>query len=179
MSQPAAVAASLGRRLCEPGSLRIRNFQCSNGFRELCGHLASDGHKGILWPHKITPATECRLGGERSKAWTLPRCGPCSRSSSSPPSVLLPLTGPSSATGSGASPLRGCTSSILASPARPHTKQFGQIVHSAIIENGADFIWRGSFPDLMVARGRRGGFMQAVTLRAPRQDLSALGRWRC
>jgi hypothetical protein len=28
----------------------------------------SDGHKGVWWPHKIKPSTECRLGGEPSKA---------------------------------------------------------------------------------------------------------------
>ena len=66
----------------------------------------SDGHKGALWLHNIKTCSECRLGGEPSKAWTLQRYGRCSLSSSSLPSVLLPLTGPSSATGSGTSTLR-------------------------------------------------------------------------
>jgi hypothetical protein len=28
----------------------------------------SDGHNGALWPHKIKTSSECRLGGEPSKA---------------------------------------------------------------------------------------------------------------
>ena len=63
-------------------------------------------HKGALWPHNIKTSTECLLGSEPSKAWTLQRYGRCSLSSSSLRSVLLPLTGPSSATGSGTSTLR-------------------------------------------------------------------------
>jgi hypothetical protein len=63
-------------------------------------------HKGALWPHSIKTSTECLLGSEPSKAWTLQRYGRCSLSSSSLPSVLLPSTGPSSATGSGTSTVR-------------------------------------------------------------------------
>jgi hypothetical protein len=33
-------------------------------------NLAPDRHKGVWWPHKSKPTTECRLGGEPSKAWT-------------------------------------------------------------------------------------------------------------
>ena len=63
-------------------------------------------HKRALWPHNITTSTECLLGSEPSKAWTLQRYGRCFLSSSSLRSELLPLTGPSSATGSGTSTLR-------------------------------------------------------------------------
>ena len=112
-------------------------------------------HKRALWPHNITTSTECLLGSEPSKAWTLQRYGRCSLSSSSLPSVLLPLTGPSTATGSGTSALRrrGTISPVIrcrgrSGPgprecmdvARPVIRR--RILSLARCDAGEAFLWR-------------------------------------
>ena len=38
------------------------------GCRSATKASGNDGHNGALWPHKIKTSTECRLGGEPSKA---------------------------------------------------------------------------------------------------------------
>jgi hypothetical protein len=38
------------------------------GCRSATKASGTDGHNGPLWPHKIKTSTECRLGGEPSKA---------------------------------------------------------------------------------------------------------------